>query len=141
MNAVIEAAIPTVVAIAAEPDLLRVRTVLRQHAVHAGFGLVDQTKLVTAGSELARNILRYAGGARADLRVEAVESNGRVGLRATFTDQGPGIADLEAALGDGYSTGGTLGLGLPGARRLVDDFDITTAPGQGTCVVITKWMR
>lgn len=141
MTAAIEASIPTVVGIASEPDLLRVRTVLRQHAVAAGFGLVDQTKLVTAGSELARNILRYAGGARADLRVEAVEAGGANGLRAIFSDDGPGIADLDAALGDGYSTGGTLGLGLPGARRLVDEFDVTTASGAGTRVTITKWKR
>lgn len=141
MTAVIEAAIPTAIGIASEPDLLRVRTVLRQHAVAAGFGLVDQTKLVTAGSELARNILRYAAGAPADLRVEAVEGAGTTGLRAVFSDEGPGIADLDAALGDGYSTGGSLGLGLPGARRLVDEFDVATGPGRGTRVTITKWKR
>ena len=141
MSAIIEAAIPTVVDIATEPDLLRVRTVLRQHAVAAGFGLVDQTKLVTAGSELARNVLRYANGAPADLRVEAIESAGRSGLRATFTDRGPGIADLDMALGDGFSTGGTLGLGLPGARRLVDEFAIDSQLGAGTRVAITKWKR
>jgi serine/threonine-protein kinase RsbT len=133
--------VPAVVGITDEPDLLRVRTVLRQHAVSAGFGIVDQTKLVTAGSELARNILRYANGAKADLRVETVHASGRTGLRATFSDQGPGIADLDAALGDGYSTGGTLGLGLPGARRLVDEFAIDTAPGAGTRVTIVKWQR
>jgi len=133
--------VPTLVGIADEPDLLRVRTVLRQHAVSAGFGIVDQTKLVTAGSELARNILRYANGAKADLLVELVQANGRTGLRATFSDQGPGIDDLDAALGDGYSTGGTLGLGLPGARRLVDEFSIDTAPGAGTRVTILKWQR
>jgi serine/threonine-protein kinase RsbT len=136
-----EVAIPAVLDIATEPDLLRVRTVLRQHAVAAGFGIVDQTKLVTAGSELARNILRYANGASAKLRVEAVESAGRTGLRAAFADQGPGIEDLDAALGDGYSTGGTLGLGLPGARRLVDEFDVATGPGAGTRVTIVKWKR
>jgi len=141
VSAVIEAAIPTYVDIAVEADLLRVRTALRQHAVAAGFGIVDQTKLVTAGSELARNILRYANRAPADLRVESVELAGRTGLRAVFSDEGPGIADLDAALGDGYSTGGTLGLGLPGARRLVDEFDIDTAPGVGTRVTITKWKR
>jgi serine/threonine-protein kinase RsbT len=133
--------VPTLVGIADEPDLLRVRTVLRQHAVSAGFGIVDQTKLVTAGSELARNILRYAKGAKADLRVEMVQANGRTGLRAIFADQGPGIEDLDAALGDGYSTGGTLGLGLPGARRLVDEFAIDTAAGAGTRVTILKWQR
>lgn len=141
MSAVMDVGVPTVVGIADEPDLLRVRTMLRQHAVALGFGLVDQTKLVTAGSELARNILRYANGAQADLRVEVVHDNDRVGLRAVFTDAGPGIPDLDAALGDGYSTGGTLGLGLPGARRLVDDFEIDSAPGAGTRVAITKWQR
>jgi serine/threonine-protein kinase RsbT len=141
VTALIEVAIPSAVDIASEADLLRARTVLRQHAVAAGFGLVDQTKLVTAGSELARNILCYAGGAPAELRVEAVAVGERTGLRATFTDQGPGIPDLDAALGDGYSTGGTLGLGLPGARRLVDEFDIASAPGAGTRVTITKWKR
>jgi serine/threonine-protein kinase RsbT len=141
MNAVMDVEMPAVVGIADEPDLLRVRTVLRQHAVSAGFGIVDQTKLVTAGSELARNILRYANGAKADLHVEMVHMGGRTGLRAVFSDQGPGIEDLDAALGDGYSTGGTLGLGLPGARRLVDEFAIDTAPGAGTRVTITKWQR
>ncbi len=141
MIATIEQAIPAVLDIATEPDLLRVRTVLRQHAVAAGFGIVDQTKLVTAGSELARNILRYAAGSHADLRVEAVQNGDRTGLRATFADDGPGIADLDAALGDGFSTGGSLGLGLPGARRLVDGFDIATAPGAGTRVTLTKWKR
>jgi serine/threonine-protein kinase RsbT len=141
VSAVIEVAIPTVVDISTEADLLRVRTALRQHAVAAGFGIVDQTKLVTAGSELARNVLRYANRAQAELRVETVESAGRSGLRAIFTDQGPGIADLGAALGDGFSTGGSLGLGLPGARRLVDEFDINSTPGAGTRVAITKWKR
>ena len=108
-------------------------------AVANGFGIVDQTKLVTAGSELARNILKYAPGANGRMAVEMVESYGRTGLRAVFSDDGPGIADVEAALGDGFSSGGTLGLGLPGARRLVDDFDIDTQAGQGTRITLTKW--
>jgi serine/threonine-protein kinase RsbT len=141
VSAVIDVAVPTVVDIANEADLLRVRTALRQHAVAAGFGIVDQTKLVTAGSELARNILHYANRTAADMRVDRVDSAGRTGLRAVFADQGPGIADLDAALGDGYSTGGTLGLGLPGARRLVDEFAVDTAPGAGTRVTIVKWKR
>jgi serine/threonine-protein kinase RsbT len=141
VSAVIDVAVPTVVDIANEADLLRVRTALRQHAVAAGFGIVDQTKLVTAGSELARNILHYANRTPADMRVDVVEAPGRTGLRAVFADQGPGIADLDAALGDGFSTGGTLGLGLPGARRLVDEFAIDTAPGAGTRVTIVKWKR
>lgn len=141
MSAVIEAAIPSLVEIGSEADLLRVRTVLRQHAVSAGFGIVDQTKLVTAGSELARNILRYAIASRGELRVDVVESAGRVGLRAVFSDDGPGIEDVEAALGDGFSTGGSLGLGLPGARRLVDEFEVVSAAGTGTRVTLVKWKR
>jgi serine/threonine-protein kinase RsbT len=141
VNAVVGAPIPSVVDISTEADLLRVRTMLRQHAVSAGFGLVDQTKLVTAGSELARNILRYAIGGRGDLSVDIVESRGRIGLRAVFSDDGPGIADIDAALGDGFSTGGSLGLGLPGARRLVDEFDIVSGPGTGTRVTLVKWKR
>jgi serine/threonine-protein kinase RsbT len=116
-----------------------VRTVLRRLAVANGFGIVDQTKLITAGSELARNILKYAAGADGRMVVEVVESGERIGLRAVFSDDGPGIADVAAALGDGFSSGGTLGLGLPGARRLVDDFDIDTALGSGTRVSLTKW--
>ena len=129
-------------AIASEADLIRVRQVLRQEAVRAGLGLVDQTKLVTAGSELARNILTYATGSRGRLRVEQVAAaGGRRGVRATFADDGPGIEDLEAALTDGFSTGGSLGLGLPGSRRLVDQMELTSSPGSGTRVVIVKWKR
>ena len=125
--------------IAYEADLLRVRTVLRRLAVANGFGIVDQTKLVTAGSELARNILKYASGPNGRMVAGVVESGERIGLRAVFSDAGPGIADVAAALGDGFSSGGTLGLGLPGARRLVDEFAIDTAPGSGTRVSLTKW--
>jgi serine/threonine-protein kinase RsbT len=130
----------TVVPIAAEADLIRVRQVLRAEAQRAGLGLVDQTKLITAGSELARNILVYATGSRGSLRVEQVTARGRRGVRATFSDGGPGIEDVDKALTDGYSTGGSLGLGLPGARRLTDEMTITTGK-QGTTVAITKWGR
>jgi serine/threonine-protein kinase RsbT len=130
-----------VVAIASEADLIRVRQVLRVEAVRAGLGLVDQTKFVTAGSELARNILTYATGSRGQLHVEPIAAGGRTGLRAMFMDDGPGIEDLEAALTDGFSTGGSLGLGLPGSRRLVDEMQIASAPGSGTTVVIVKWKR
>jgi serine/threonine-protein kinase RsbT len=129
------------VAIADEADLIRVRQVLRAEAVSAGLGLVDQTKLITAGSELARNILIYATGSRGSLLVEQVQAAGRRGVRATFTDEGPGIADVEAAMTDGFSTGGSLGLGLPGAGRLADEMTVTSAGGSGTTVVITKWVR
>ena len=131
----------TVLGIAAEPDLIRVRQALRAAAQQADLGLVDTTKLITAGSELARNILIYATGAKGSLRVEQVTARGRRGVRATFSDDGPGIEDVDKALTDGYSTTGSLGLGLPGAKRLTDGMTITTGQGQGTTVVITKWAR
>jgi serine/threonine-protein kinase RsbT len=129
------------VAIAHESDLIRVRQMLRAEALHAGLGLVDQTKLITAGSELARNILIYATGSRGSVLVEQVLDAGRRGVRATFSDEGPGIADIEAAMTDGFSTRGSLGLGLPGAGRLADEMTVASASGSGTTVVITKWAR
>jgi serine/threonine-protein kinase RsbT len=128
------------VAITAEADLIRVRQLLRSGAQQAGLGLVDETKFVTAGSELGRNILTYATGSRGRLRVEQVHRSGRRGVRATFTDSGPGIADIDAAFTDGFSTSGSLGLGLPGARRLVDELTLTSSAA-GTTVVIVKWAR
>ena len=130
-----------VIAIAAEADLIRVRQALRAEALRAGLGLVDQTKLITAGSELARNILIYATGQRGTLTLEHVRDGGRAGVRATFSDQGPGIDDIEAALTDGFSTTGSLGLGLPGARRLADEMTLSSGPEHGTTVVIVKWAR
>jgi serine/threonine-protein kinase RsbT len=131
-----------VVTITSEVDLIHVRQVLRAEALRVGLGLVDQTKLVTAGSELGRNILTYATGSRGELRVEQVSAGGRRGVRATFSDSGPGIEDVNLALRDGFSTTrGSLGLGLPGSRRLVDELAITSAPGSGTIVVIVKWER
>jgi serine/threonine-protein kinase RsbT len=120
-----------------EGDVVQVRHAVRAWAADLRFGLVDQTKLVTAASELARNALIYGGGGAA--RLEAIEDNGRRGLRVTFEDQGPGIADVNAAMRDGFTTGGGLGLGLGGAKRLVNEFDIWTAVGQGTRVAITRW--
>lgn len=130
----------TVLPVAAEADLIRVRQALRAAAQQAGLGLVDTTKLITAGSELARNILVYATGSKGRLRVEQVAARGRRGVKATFSDDGPGIEDVEKALTDGYSSSGSLGLGLPGAQRLTDEMTITTGP-QGTTVTITKWAR
>lgn len=124
-------------AIRREDDVVRVRQEVRRRAQAAGFSLVDQTKLVTAASELARNTLIYGGGG--DMLVDALEDGGRVGLRLTFVDQGPGIADIEQALRDGYTSGEGLGLGLGGARRLVNEFSIDSAPGRGTRIAITKW--
>ena len=118
-------------------DIVRVRQVMREWAVQAGFSLVDQTKIVTAASELARNTLEHGGGGTA--RVELLADGGRRGLRLTCEDQGPGIADISLALKDGYTTRGGLGLGLPGARRLVNDFTIDSRPGEGTRVAITRW--
>ncbi|HKC09130.1 MAG TPA: anti-sigma regulatory factor [Methylomirabilota bacterium] len=120
-----------------DEDVVRVRQVTRQWAVGLAFSLVDQTKIVTAASELARNTLVHGGGG--STRIEELVEGARRGLRLTFEDKGPGIADLPQALRDGYTTGAGLGLGLGGARRLSSEFDITSAAGQGTRVRITRW--
>jgi serine/threonine-protein kinase RsbT len=121
-------------------DVVRVRQQARIAATGCGLSLVDQTKLITAASELARNTLVYGGGGTA--RIEVVRSdNGRSGVRIGFADNGPGIADMELALTDGWSSGNGLGLGLSGARRLVDEFEVASEPGAGTTVVVTKWSR
>ena len=121
-------------------DVVRVRQRVRVVAGQVGLSLVDQTKVVTAASELARNALVHGGGGLA--RVEVVTSGtGKPGVRIDFTDDGPGIADLNLALTDGWTSGGGLGLGLSGARRLVDEFELTSKPGRGTSVVVTKWSR
>jgi serine/threonine-protein kinase RsbT len=125
------------VAIAAHEDIVRVRQRVRDWAVDLGFSLVDQTKLVTAASELARNTLVYGLGGT--LLLEAVVNDSRRGLRLTFEDHGPGIQDLQLALKGGYTTGSGLGLGLSGARRLAQDFHIESKPGEGTRVVIARW--
>jgi serine/threonine-protein kinase RsbT len=130
-----------VVPIAAEADLLRVRSALRAEAQDAGLSLTAATKLVTAGSELARNIFRYATHGQGVATIERAEHNGRRGVRATFKDTGPGIANLDEAMRDGFSTAGSLGLGLPGSRRLVDEFSIDSHVGSGTTVMIMQWGR
>ncbi|TYB59407.1 anti-sigma regulatory factor [Nonomuraea sp. PA05] len=127
------------VVIAGSADVVGVRQLVRSVAVDVGLSLVDQTKIVTAASELARNALVYAGGG--DVRVEVVENGPRRGLKLVFTDEGPGIPDIEQALTDGWTTGGGMGLGLGGSRRLVDEFDLVSAPGKGTTVTVTKWRR
>lgn len=124
-----------------EADLLRVRSVLRAEAQQAGLSLTGETKLVTAGSELARNIIRYATHGQGVATVQQMRSGDRRGVRVEFVDDGPGIADIEQVMRDGFSTGGSLGLGLPGSRRLVDEFSIESAAGQGTRVVIAQWAR
>lgn len=130
---------PQAQAIRSDEDVVRVRQLVRTIAVTVRLSLVDQTKLVTAASELARNTLVYGGGGSAEVTV--VDNDTRRGVRIVFADSGPGIADLDLALTDGYTTGGGLGLGLSGARRLVDEFDIDTAVGRGTRITITKWSR
>jgi serine/threonine-protein kinase RsbT len=118
-------------------DVARVRQVVRAWAVEIGLSLVDQTKMVTAASELARNTLEHGGGGTAT--VALLLENGRRGVRLVCRDEGPGIPDIEAALRDGYSTGTGLGLGLGGARRLVNEFSVESRKGAGTTVTITRW--
>jgi serine/threonine-protein kinase RsbT len=121
----------------ASEHVVMVRQAVRQRAIDLGMSLVDQTKIVTAASELARNTIQHGGGGQ--VMVEVVSNGTRRGIRLSFADQGPGIADIELAMKDGYSSGGGLGLGLSGAKRLSNEFSITSAPGRGTCVVIARW--
>lgn len=118
-------------------DVVLVRQAVRAAAVDLRFSLVDQTKIVTAASELGRNTLDYGGGGT--VRLEVLQDGGRRGIRLTFEDKGPGITDVERALKDGYTTGGGLGLGLGGARRLSSEFSIDSRPGEGTRVTIARW--
>ena len=118
-------------------DVVRARQLARTLAVECRLSLVEQTKLVTAASELARNTLVHGGGGRMD--GEVLEQTGDRGVRLIFIDDGPGIADVELALRDGWSSGTGMGLGLSGARRLMDDFDLRTATGEGTAVTVIKW--
>src|ERR1700751_424491 len=120
----------------AETDLVTVRRRVREIAARVGFSLVDQTKMVTAASELARNTMIYGGGG--SMRAEALNGP-RAGLRLTFEDNGPGIPDIELALRDGFTTGSGLGLGLGGAKRLVSEFEVSSRVGEGTRVTITRW--
>lgn len=122
-----------------DEHVVGLRKLVRERAIEIKLSLVDQTKLVTAASELARNTIKYGGGGMA--LAFHLSDGVRHGVRLVFADDGPGIADLELALTDGYTTGGGLGLGLSGSRRLVDEFDIDTRPGEGTAVSITKWKR
>jgi serine/threonine-protein kinase RsbT len=130
---------PAPLTVTTDADVVRVRQAARDLAVAAKFSLVDQTKLVTATSELARNTLVYGGGGEVEATI--VQRLGRTGIQLVFSDQGPGIADVELALTDGWSSGTGMGLGLSGTRRLVDEFEIDSAPGAGTRVRILKWRR
>jgi serine/threonine-protein kinase RsbT len=118
-------------------DIVLVRQAVRQKSIALGLGLVDQTKVVTASSELARNTLDYGGGGTA--HIELVDNGTRSGLRVIFEDQGPGIPDIDLALSDGYTTGNGMGLGLSGAKRLSSEFEIWSKPGEGTRVSILRW--
>ena len=128
---------PSLLEVRSSEDVVRVRQATREAAVALGFSLVDQTKLVTAASELARNTLEHGGGG--DVRIETLNSGSKKGLKLTFSDQGPGIADINQALKDGFTTGNGLGLGLGGARRLSNEFEIDSAPGAGTRIRMVRW--
>ncbi|HEY9693307.1 MAG TPA: anti-sigma regulatory factor [Oculatellaceae cyanobacterium] len=126
-----------VMSVGSSADIVFVRQIVRKWAIEQGFSLVDQTKIVTAASELARNMVDYGGGGK--LYLEALNEGIRKALRLTFEDEGPGIPDLELALKDGYTTGKGLGLGLSGSKRLVNEFEIVSSVGGGTRITITKW--
>ncbi len=128
---------PETMSIQSSADVVLVRQAVRKLAVELGFSLVDQTKIVTAASELARNTLDHGGGGTVQL--EALHQGIRAGVRLTFEDQGPGIPEIELALKDGFTTGGGLGMGLSGTKRLVNEFNIVSRVGEGTIITITKW--
>ena len=125
------------IAVEEEQHIVAVRQAVRRLALEIKLSLVDQTKIITAASELARNLLIYGGGG--EVLLEVLQEGIRQGLRVHFVDEGPGIADIELALKDGHTTGGGMGLGLGGAKRLVNEFELASAPGQGTHVTITRW--
>ncbi|WP_125723479.1 anti-sigma regulatory factor [Flavobacterium ustbae] len=120
-----------------EQDVVPLRNRVKEYGVKIGMSILNQTKLITATSELVRNLLKYGGGGK--VIIESVSKGRENGVRVTFIDKGPGIADIELAMKDGYSTGKSLGLGLPGTKRLVNEFDIKSELGNGTTVTITKW--
>ena len=123
--------------IRSDQDIVRVRQAVRAWTVELKFSLVDQTKFITAASELARNTYQYGG--EGEVHMESLQERGKVGIRLTFVDHGPGIPDIDQALTDGYTTGGGMGLGLSGAKRLSNEFAIESKVGEGTTVVITRW--
>ncbi|RAO13375.1 anti-sigma regulatory factor [Micromonospora noduli] len=139
MTAGIDLGQPQAQSVRSDEDVVRVRQLVRAVAVASKLSLVDQTKVVTAASELARNTLVYGGGGSVEVTV--VENGRRKGVQIVFADSGPGIADLDLAMTDGYTSGGGLGLGLSGSRRLVDEFQIETSVETGTRITVTKWSR
>jgi serine/threonine-protein kinase RsbT len=126
-------------AIKTEGDIVLVRRAARENSAQAGFGSTDVTRIVTACSEMARNIFKYAG--EGVMRWRRVEKNGSSGIEFEFEDHGPGIADVNLAFQEGYTTGEGLGMGLPGAKRLVDEMDVLSVPGKGTTIVLRKWVK
>ena len=120
-----------------EQDVVLFRNRVREFSTKIGMSLINQTKLITAASELVRNMLKYADGGQ--VYMEIISNNARSGVRLIFVDQGPGIPDIQLAMKDGFSTGKSLGLGLPGAKRLVNEFEIKSKPGEGTCVTVIHW--
>ena len=120
-----------------EQEVILLRNRVKEYAVKIGMGLVNQTKLITAASELMRNMLKYATGGT--VKIEAISKGRETGIRLVFADKGPGIPDIALAMKDGFSTGKSLGVGLPGTRRLVSEFDIKSKPGEGTVVTVIKW--
>jgi serine/threonine-protein kinase RsbT len=128
---------PETVELKTSEDIVRARQRVRTCMIDQGFGLIDQTKMVTAASELARNTIDYGKGGT--MRIESLVNGNRIGIRLIFLDHGPGIADIQRALKDGFSTGKGLGLGLGGSKRLVNDFEILSEPHKGTQVTITRW--
>jgi serine/threonine-protein kinase RsbT len=126
-----------VMTIVREIDVIPFRNRLKEYAVKIGMGLVNQTKVITAASELARNMLKYANGGK--VTIEVINKGRENGIRLIFKDQGPGIADIPQAMKDGFSTGKSLGLGLPGTKRLVSEFNIESEVGKGTTVTVIKW--
>ncbi len=128
-----------VVPIHVEGDVVVARRAVRDAANRLGFGNTDTTRIVTAASELARNIVKYAG--TGTLLIRVIQQDSRTGLELVFADRGPGIANIDQAMAEGYSTAGGLGMGLPGARRLMDDMQVQSKVGEGTCVVVRKWRR
>jgi serine/threonine-protein kinase RsbT len=122
-----------------EGDIVAARRAVREVAIQLGFGITDVTRIVTAASELARNVFKYAG--EGVMRWRPLEASGRLGIELEFIDKGPGIENIARAMEEGYSTGGGLGMGLPSARRLMDELDIVSTVGQGTTVTLKKWRR
>ncbi len=120
-----------------DSDVVPYRNRVKEYAVKIGMSLVNQTKLITGASELVRNMLKYGGGGEA--RIEVITQGRNTGIRLVFTDQGPGIPDIKRAMTDGFSTGKSMGLGLPGTKRLMNEFDIQSEPGVGTTVTVVKW--